>query len=432
MNGYYSVYFSHIFMRITRSFLNLKRRSLIKYLTTKIDMMFRSVLVLFIIITHVFHLSAQDNLVKSLSGNASAGSKEKFQFTPVIQLGFTPVKNQGKSGTCWSYTGSSFLESEMIRMGKPSLDLAEMFTARCLLIEKAKNYVRMHGSLAWGDGGELHDVINLYGKYGAVPQSVYTGLHYGTDVNKFAEMQDLLKGMLDGLIKNSNGQLTSNWLPAFTAVVDSYLGKVPDTFEYNGKPYTPLTFARDVVGAKTSDYIELASMTSAPYFEQTFFPVPDNWSFDRVYNVPMNDLTAIIDNALKAGYTVGWATDVSEKYFSWINGIAFVPATPLEQLTPLEQQAIFNGPQPELAITDSLRQAAFDNYTTQDDHAMQIVGMSKDQNGKEYYTVKNSWGASNDYQGFLYVTKNYVLYKTTAIMVHKNALAADLRKKLKI
>ena len=374
----------------------------------------------------------QDNLVNSLNGNASANAKQKFEFTPVISLSCTDVKNQGSSGTCWSYSGNSFLESEMIRMGKQPVDIAEIYTARCVYIEKAKNYVRMHGAVSWGDGGALHDVTNIYAAYGALPQEVYTGLNYGTDKNKFAEMQDVLKGMLDGIIKNGNGTLTPNWLPAFTAVLDTYLGKVPESFSYKGKTYTPQSFAKEVIGINAADYIELGSLTTAPYYTQTFLPVPDNWSFSQVYNVTPTDLTDIIDNALKAGYTVGWATDVSEKYFSWKNGVAFVPETPIEKMNPAEVADLFNGPKKEMTITADLRQKAFDNYETQDDHGMQIVGISKDQNGKEYYMVKNSWGLSNDYKGFLYVTKNYVQYKTTALMVHKNSLPKGMTQKLKL
>jgi bleomycin hydrolase len=375
---------------------------------------------------------SQDNLVNSLSANASDQSKQKFSFTPVINLTCTDVKNQGSSGTCWSYSGNSFLESEMIRNGKQPVDIAEIYTARCVYIEKAKNYVRMHGSVNWGDGGELHDVTNMYAKYGALPQEVYSGLNYGYDMNKFAEMQDVLKGMLDGVIKNANGKLTNNWINAFTAAVDSYLGKVPEEFTYKGKKYTPLTFAKEVVGINAADYIEFGSLDNSPYYEKIFFPVPDNWSFDQVYNVQINDLTDIIDNALKQGYTVGWATDVSEKYFSWKNGIAYVPAVSVDKMTGAQQQEMFNGPKEEMEITPAMRQLAFDNYETQDDHGMQIVGMSKDQNGKEYYIVKNSWGKTNDYQGFLYVTKNYVKYKTTALMVNKNAVSKGLKSKLKM
>lgn len=373
---------------------------------------------------------AQDNLVNALSGNKSDKAREKFIFSPVINLETTPVRNQGSSGTCWSYSGNSFLESEMIRAGKEPVELSQIYTARCVYIEKAKNYVRMHGAVTWGDGGALHDVTNIYAKYGALPRELYTGLNYGTTVNKFAEMQDALKGMLDGIIKNSNGKLTPNWLTAFTAALDAYLGKVPETFTWKGKTYTPQSFAKEVVGLNASDYVELGSISTAPYYQKAFLPVPDNWSFDYIYNVQMNDITDIIDNALKNGYTVGWATDVSEKYFSWKNGVAYVPEKPFEKMTEAEKADMFNGPKAEMTITEDLRQSAFDNYETTDDHGMQIVGISKDQNGREYYLVKNSWGESNDYKGYLYVTKNFVKYKTTAFLLNKNGIPKAIRQKL--
>ncbi|GGH81040.1 bleomycin hydrolase [Filimonas zeae] len=377
-------------------------------------------------------LLAQDNLVNSLNANKSDASKEKFTFTPLINIETTSIKNQGSSGTCWSYSGNSFLETEMIRKGKTPVDIAEIYTARCVYIEKAKNYVRMHGAVSWGDGGELHDVVNMYAKYGALPQSVYNGLNYGTTVNKFSEMQDVLKAMLDGVIKNSNGQLTPNWLKAFTAALDAYLGTVPEKFEYNGKTYTPQTFAKEVVGLNAADYIEMTSLNDQPYYQKVFLPVQDNWSFDYAYNVQMDDMTAIIDNALKNGYSVGWATDVSEKYFSWKNGVAFVPEKDFANMTDAEKADMFNGPKPERAITAEMRQTAFDNYATTDDHGMQIVGLAKDQTGREYYIVKNSWGESNDYKGYLYVTKNYVKFKTTGLLVNKEGISKDLRSKMKV
>ena len=375
---------------------------------------------------------SQDNLVHSLSANKSEQAKEKFVFTPVINLETTAVRNQGSSGTCWSYSGNSFLETEMIRAGRQPVEISQIYTARCVYIEKAKNYVRMHGAVTWGDGGALHDVTNIYAQYGALPRDLYTGLNYGTDRNNFSEMQAALKGMLDGIIKNGNGKLTPNWIVAFTAALDAYLGKVPEQFTWKGKAYTPKSFAREVIGLDASDYVELSSLANRPYYQKAFLPVPDNWSFDQVYNVRMNDITAIIDHALEAGYSVGWATDVSEKYFSWKNGIAYVPEKPFELMTPAERADMFNGPKPEMTITDELRQTAFDNYETTDDHGMQIVGISKDQNGREYYIVKNSWGESNDYKGYLYVTKNFVKYKTTAFLLNKNGIQKDIRQKLGI
>jgi len=373
---------------------------------------------------------AQDNLVNSLKNNQSANSTAGFTFTPIINLETTPVQNQGSSGTCWSYSTNSFLESEMIRMGKEPVTLSEIFSARNAYVEKGINYVRMHGAVTLGDGGALHDVINMYKKYGAVPQINYTGLNYGTKTNKFAEMGDLTKGLLEGIVKNANGSLTPNWLKAYTGVLDAYLGEVPKKFDFKGKSYTPQTFAKEVVGINPDDYVELSSFNDHPFYSKFTLLVPDNWSFDQVYNVPVNDITDIIDNALKKGYSVAWATDVSEKSFSYKNGVAYVPAKPYDEMTAEEKSGMFSAPKPELEVTQENRQKAFDNYETTDDHGMHIVGLAKDQNGKEYYIVKNSWGATNDYKGYLYVTKNYIKYKTTAFLLHKGGIPAAVSKKL--
>jgi bleomycin hydrolase len=373
---------------------------------------------------------AQDILVNSLKVNASEKSKESFTFTDVINLANTPVKNQGSSGTCWSYSGNSFLESEMIRIGRQPIELSQIFSARNAYVEKGKNYVRMHGAVTLGDGGSLHDVTNMLKKYGAVPQEIYTGLNYGTSKNKFGEMGALTEGLLVAAVKNPNGELTPNWIKAYEAVIDSYLGQVPQNFNYKGKNYTPQTFAKDVVGLNPDEYVEISSYSNAPYYTKTMLMVPDNWSFDMVYNVRLNDMTDIIDNALKNGFTVAWATDVSEKSFSWKNGVAYIPTVKVEDMTPEEKENMFNGPKPEMEITEDLRQKAFDNYQTTDDHGMHIVGVSKDQDGKEYYIVKNSWGATNDYKGYLYVTKNFIKYKTTAFMVNKAAIPAAIAKKM--
>lgn len=393
---------------------------------------FKSLLLLLTFTCGINVTFAQDILVNSLKVNASDKSKESFKFSDVINLSNTSIKNQGSSGTCWSYSGNSFLESEMIRIGRQPVELSQIFTARNAYVEKGINYVRMHGAVTLGDGGSLHDVTNMLKKYGAVPQEIYTGLNYGTTKNKFAEMAALTEGLLVAAVKNPNGELTPNWIKAYEAVIDSYLGQVPQNFNYKGKNFTPQSFAKEVVGLNPDEYIEFSSYSNAPYYSKTMLMVPDNWSFDLIYNVRLNDLTDIIDNALKNGYTVAWATDVSEKSFSWKNGIAYVPTKKVDDMTPEEKENMFNGPKPEMEITEELRQKAFDNYQTTDDHGMHIVGLSKDQDGKEYYIVKNSWGTANDYKGYLYVTKNYIKYKTTALMVNKGAIPAGIAKKMGI
>jgi bleomycin hydrolase len=375
---------------------------------------------------------AQDELIKKIEKNNSDSSKAKFTFKKVIDLENTPVKNQASSGTCWSYSTNSFLESEMLRMGKQPVELAQIYSARRVYSEKADAYIRMHGDFSWGDGGACHDVINMYAKYGAMPQSAYTGLNYGFSKNKFAEMQAVLKGMLDALAKNPNGKLSPNWKKAFEAVMDSYLGEIPKTFTYKGKTYTPESFADEVVGLNPDDYVELSSFTDKPYYKKTILMVPDNWSLDNIYNVKMKDMTDIIDYALSKGYSVAWATDVSEKSFSWKNGVAYIPEKDYDDMTDDEKKEMFNGPKPERTITPAMRQLAFDNYSTTDDHGMHIVGTATDQNGKEYYVVKNSWGTTNDYKGYLYVTKAYVQYKTTAFLLNKKGIPAELRSRMNI
>ncbi|TYR35016.1 aminopeptidase [Sphingobacterium phlebotomi] len=376
------------------------------------------------------HVNAQDNLIHALKNNVSDNSKEGFRFTEVINLGNTSIKDQGSSGTCWSYSGNSFLESEMIRMGKQPIEISSIYTARNTYIEKAKNFVRLHGDQAQGDGGQLHDVLTIFRKYGAVPQEVYTGLQEGQKRNNFGEMSPILQGITETVAKSKKPSKT--WVTAFTAAMDAYLGKVPESFQYNGKTYTSRTFADEVIGINPDDYIGISSFEEHAYYKPFVLLIPDNWSFESFYNVQINDLTDIIDNALQNGYTVAWATDVSEKSFSWKNGVAYVPEKPIEQMNTEEIETMFNGPKPEAKITPAERQEAFDNYTTTDDHGMHIVGTVKDQNGKEYYIVKNSWGESNDYKGYMYATKEYVRYKTISILLHKKALTKNMQTQLGI
>ncbi len=375
---------------------------------------------------------SQVDLVNKVINNKSENAKAGFHFTTVIDVETTPVENQGASGTCWSYSTNSFLSSEMAKAGRQPVPLSKIFTARCAYMEKAINYVRMHGGLNWGQGGEPHDVINMYAKYGAIPESAYTGLNYGTSINQFGEMNAILKAMLDAVIKNKNGKLTPNWKVAFNNVLDAYFGPVPKTFQYEGKTYTPKTFAKEVVGINPKNYVEFISQTSTPYWEKAMMMVPDNWAYQWDWNIPMEDITKVIDNALKNGYSVAWGTDVSEPYFSWKNGIAYVPKMQIKNMTREQKADLFSKPEPERSITPEMRQKAFDNYSTTDDHGMQIMGIAKDQNGKEWYMVKNSWGIHNDYQGFLYVSKDYVRYKTTSFLVNKDGVPGDIRKKINI
>lgn len=374
-------------------------------------------------------LHAQDDLIKKISGNKS--DTVGFVFTPMVSAEATPVEDQGSSGTCWSYSTGSFLESEMIKHGGPSIHLSKIYMARKSYEEKAVNYLRMHGSLNYGDGGLGHDVVNMYGKYGAIPEEAYTGLNFGNKENEFGEMQAVLKGMLDALLKAPNdGKLTPVWRKAFDGVLDAYLGEVPKEFTYNGKTYTPQTFAKDVVKLDADDYVEFISGNDAPYYTKSVLMVPDNWALQPAWNIPVEDITNVIDNALKAGYTVAWGGDVSEPTFSWKNGVAFTTMAETDELTKEERQNLFKSPQPEPVITAEMRQQAFDNYDTTDDHGMQLTGIAQDQNGTEWYVVKNSWGDTNDHKGYLYMSKPYVQYKTTAFMVNKKGVPGSVGKKI--
>lgn len=394
-------------------------------------MQFRTI-VLFATLVLLGTLHAQDDLVKKASQFKSDSAQDAYHFTTVVSAEVTPVENQASSGTCWSYSSNSFMESEMIKNGGPAIHLSKMYSARKVYEEKADTYVRMHGNLDYGDGGEAHDVVNMFAKYGAMPEENYTGLNYGTTKNQLGEMQAVLKGMLEAVVKAPNrGTLTPVWKNAFSAVLDAYLGPVPETFTYNGKSYTAQSFAKDVVKLDPKDYVEFISETNEPYWQKAVMMVSDNWAFQRDWNIPMEDMIGIIDNAVKNGYTVAWGGDVSEPSFSWKNGIAYVPVTPASDLTKEDKADLFTGPKPEMTITPELRQQAFDNYTTGDDHGMQITGIAKDQNGTEWYIVKNSWGTSNDHEGYLYMSKNYVRYKTTAFMVNSKAIPSDILKKLK-
>ena len=373
---------------------------------------------------------AQDDLIKKVIGNASIQSK--FVFKDVIDLEDTSIKNQGSAGTCWSFSGNSFIESEMIRMKKKPVDIAEIFTARQVYLAKARNYILLGGNGNLGDGAELHDVMNIIRKNGAMPQTAYTLDDYGKGAVKSGEMQKKIKEILDAFIKNPNNK-GATWIKDISDYMDSQMGKIPEMFDYAGKSYTPKTFAKDVIGINPNDYVEISNYKDNPYYEKMVQPVTDNWSGDSLYNVPMVTLTDAVDNALAKGYTVAWATDVSEPYFSWKNGVAIVPnVDDLYNITDDQKKTFFEGPAKEKEISEDLRlDGLFTMYTT-DDHGMHIVGKAKDQNGKEYYKVKNSWGETNDYKGYLYVSKAFVQLKTTALMLNKNSLTKELRVKLKV
>ncbi|GAF02971.1 C1 family peptidase [Saccharicrinis fermentans] len=378
--------------------------------------------------------------------SAQEEQEEGYQFETIYDLEATPVKNQYRSGTCWSFSGLSFLESEAIKNGKGSFDLSEMFVVRNCYSDKATKYVRLHGSLNFGGGGSFEDVLYTLRNYGLVPEEVYTGLNYGESKHVHGEMDNLLKAYVDGVIQNKNKKLTSVWHKGFNGILDAYLGEYPESFTYKGKNYTPQTFAKEATGLNADDYIIVTSFTHHPYYSKFIFEVPDNWVWGEVYNVSLEDLKNIMHTTLEKGHTFGWASDVSEKGFTFRNGVAIVPESDIEEMdgserskwetmTKAEREKLmysFKGPVSEKVITPEMRQAQFDNYLSTDDHGMHITGMVKDQEGTIYYKVKNSWDTNNKYDGYLYASESFVLLKTMNIMINKNTLPKDIKKKLGI
>lgn len=345
-----------------------------------------------------------------------------YQFSIIKEMAVGPVKDQNRSGTCWSFSTMSFIESELIRRGKDFIDLSEMFIVWHTYLEKSKKYVRMHGQLNYGPGGAFHDVVNTIRDYGIVPFDIYSGDNIGEEKINHGEMDAVLNELVKGVVKNKNGKLTKQWEVALKAVLSAYLGPIPESFEHNGKQYSPKSFAKHLE-INPDDYITLTSYTHHPFYEKFILEVPDNWAWDQVYNVPIQDLEKTIDYALTNGFTIAWASDVSEKGFSFKNGVAVVPEKNWGDMSKEERDTLFNNIVNEKVITQEMRQDAYDNYQTTDDHGMQITGYAQNQNGKRFYIVKNSWGDdSNDCGGYFYASKPFVLYKTMDIMLHKDAI----------
>lgn len=370
-------------------------------------------------------VSAQDKTNKK-------GSEIKF--TVLKNLEATDVQNQNITGTCWSFSSMSFFESEMIRLGKgKDFNLSEMFIARKAYSLKADNFVRMHGKTNFGEGGGFPDAINVLRNYGLVPEDVYTGKKNPTDQHNHKMLETTLINILRPAALPETQELDFNFVHnSVNAVCDEFLGKAPEKFDYKGKSYTPRTYA-EATGLNPNDYIFLTSFTHHPYYSKFVLEVPDNWNWEGMYNIPLNELQETMSNAINTGYSVAWAADVSEKGFLYKDGLAIVPETSFATMTTEEKQNLATKPVKQLTITPEIRQKAFDNYETQDDHGMHILGMVKDQNNTNYYYVKNSWGKEhNECDGYFFASESYVLYKTTSIMLHKKAIPAAIAKKLGI
>ena len=370
-----------------------------------------------------------------------------FVFTDVKINPHSAVQDQNKSGTCWAFSGISTLEDNIKRKSGKDVKLSEMYVVRNAYLEKAAKWMRMNGKINFAQGGSFPDVLNMSIRYGAVPEEAYPGLNYGEEKHSHYELAEALEAYLNAILARGtkNGKLSTAWLKGFEGILDEYLGKVPETFTYEGKTYTPQSFAK-AIGLEPENFVNVISFTHLPFYENVMLEIPDNWAWTASRNVPMEEMLAITDNALEKGYTVMWAADVSEKGFRWTNGLAVLPEAKTDKdMTDTElsrwvklsdkdrenEKYKIDGPAKEQTVTQQSRQEGFDNFETTDDHGMVIVGTAKDQKGNKFYKVKNSWDTNQIYDGYLYVSVPYFLAKTIGVGVHKDAIPANIAKKFK-
>lgn len=369
---------------------------------------------------------------------------EGFKFTTVKTIPITSVKNQYQSGTCWCFSTLSFFEAELIRLGKGEYDFSEAFVVHKTMEDRADKAVRTHGDVSFSPGGSAYDVLFCMQNYGIIPQEAMPSMGNlsGDSLPNNNEMDKVAGGIVAAIAKSDAKKISPNWKKSLKAVYDAYLGVCPEKFTYKGKEYTPKSFAESL-GLNFDDYVSITSYTHHPFYQKFIIEVQDNWRWDAPYNVPMDDMMRIIDNAVDKGYTIAWGADVSEQGFNR-NGIGVCPDVK-NTSTIGSDQARWTGmntnekkayltskPLPEITPTQEMRQIAYDNWETTDDHGMLIYGLAKDQNGKLYYMVKNSWGTDNKYKGTWYISKAFAAYKTMDFLVHKDAIPADIAKKLGI
>lgn len=377
----------------------------------------------------------------SLNTVAQEPKKEEgFVFSTVKENPITSIKNQNRSSTCWSFSSLAFLESELLRQGKGEYDLSEMFVVHHTMADRAERYVRLHGDNSFSPGGSFYDVVYCMNNYGLVPQDAMNGIMYGDTLPVHNELDAVAEAYVNAIAKGKLTKLTPVWMNGLNAIYDTYLGKCPEKFSYKGKEYTPLTFAKSL-GLNADDYVSLTSYTHHPFYKKFAIEIQDNWRNAESWNLPIDEFMTVIENAVNNGYTVAWGSDVSEDGFTR-DGIAVVPQMNRTDLTGSDmarwtgltmadkRKELTSKPMPEMEITQEMRQKAFNNWETTDDHGMLIYGTAKDQNGKEYYMVKNSWGTNNKYKGTWYASKAFVKYKTMNILVHKDALPKEIAKKL--
>lgn len=365
-----------------------------------------------------------------------------YDFSVIKQNPITPVKNQASSGTCWSFSGVGLLESELIRMGKGEFDLSEMYIVRRNYEDKAEKYARLQGNLNFAAGGSFADVVETINEYGIMPDDAYPGLNYGSETHDHGELDKVLKGYMEGVIAGK--KLSPVWKEGFSAILDSYLAPLPNSFTYQGKQYTPHTF-KEFLGLNQEDYVSLTSFTHHPFYKPFAIEVPDNWRWANSYNIPMEEMMEVMESAIMSGYTIAWASDVSEVGFSR-EGLAIIPDENAVEnagsdqakwlgLSTRDRDAslrtrVGNELLAEKKITQEMRQESYDNYQTTDDHGMLIYGIAKDQKGNKFYMVKNSWGETGPYKGLWYASDQFVRYKTLSIVLHRDAIPVSIAAQL--
>lgn len=358
----------------------------------------------------------------SLVLSAITGYSQKYEFQTVTDISCTPVISQGQTGTCWSFSSTSFLEAEIIRTTGKKIDLSEMYNVRHTYPKKAWNYIMRQGNAQFGEGGLNHDVINSAMDFGIVPLSAYSGMGNGQTAYNHSKMVTELETVVKAAAKTYDPQ----WKKKIEDILDANMGKDVTEFTYEGKKYTPKSFL-EMTGLKMQDYVTITSFTQRPFYTTFILDIPDNFAYGSFYNVPLDEFVKTVDNALDKGYTLALDADVSEKTFSGKYGVAVIPDD------AADEKIILTEIKPEKNITQELRQSEFENFNTTDDHLMHIVGKMKDQKGNIYYKVKNSWGSENlGNNGFVYMSVPYLGLKAISVMVNKGALDAGMKKKLNI
>ena len=347
-------------------------------------------------------------------------SYSQYEFKNEKRIACTDVKSQDITGTCWSFSTTSFLESELIRKGKGEYDLSEMYTVRSIYSDKARNYMLRQGKAGFSQGALAHDLLRAFEQDGAVPEEVYSGLLDIDSTHNHSEMEAGLKGYLDGV--RAGKKISSRWPIAFESILDAYLGEAPSDFTYKGKKFTPKSFAESLE-IKVDDYVSITSFTHHPYYESFILEIPDNYSNGSYFNVSLAEMVSIVDYAIANGYSIAWDGDVSEKTFQMRKGLAILPSD-------INRDSLLSIPGEEIEVNSENRQRNFESLQTTDDHLMHLIGTAVDERGTKYYIIKNSWGDKSHFEGYLYMSEAYLKMKTVSIMLHKDGLSKEIYKKL--